>query len=146
MNILSGNLAEGKTESAAPSLKQITGTDVEIKESVSTFDDAIRKKESENVKNVLQLPTKEVDETQISDEQVHIFLRFTFTMESFIIDLSTNERSAKLAVSIRDFLVCTVYYCNPNHFRGILKTHTRANLINLECVDIVAVKTVFAIF
>lgn len=108
MNILSGNLAEGKptTTATVPSVtsaKQVTSGLVEIKESNVTMTSGRSVPHSlvfDRTQVVSHLSVREPNDTKPFDEQVHIFLRFTFTMESFIVDLFTNEGKSKLVSTI----------------------------------------------
>lgn len=79
MSILSGNLTEGQKTTTAPPVKVpvtiSTVTETKVLATSSQF-----------------FSTREEPSTshKTSEEKVHIFLKFNFTMESFIIDLYTG--------------------------------------------------------
>lgn len=77
MSILSGNLAEGQKKATSHPCKP-TPTPVESKAITisSQYFTAIEEYETEPLSSASQ-----------QEKQVHIFLKFNFTMESFVVDL-----------------------------------------------------------
>ncbi|KAJ8953002.1 hypothetical protein NQ318_015363 [Aromia moschata] len=79
MSILSGNLAEGQQEKAAPS-EPISAKPSKTKEVLTTA----------SIET-----TETVAEQAKSSEKIHVFMKFTFVMEKFIISMYTGGLTAK---------------------------------------------------
>lgn len=85
MSILSGNLAEGNKPEVAPPPPKVTATQSKAFPT-SRFSLPIAIEEG-----------SEIDASLCTEEKLHRFLKFNFTMESFIIDLYTG--AAKTVMS-----------------------------------------------
>lgn len=85
MSILSGNLAEGTVaetqpqQPTPPTVKSVESKPIQLINHGSLLTDIL-----ETSASVTQRP----------EERVHIFLKFNFTMESFIIDLYTGSKNS----------------------------------------------------
>lgn len=113
MSILNGNLAEGKpAESVKPPL-QPTDSDastVKVETQTSKTSQSVIAVESHSFvphvveKHLETIVEKDHDEKKVANPTVHVVLRFTFAMESFVIDLFTSEQKQR-SVSIN------IYFC-----------------------------------
>lgn len=109
LSIVSGNLAEGKPSQPPPKSPEILAAESAKQFPNQPFDAAVQNRSlfDESRKQPADLSRYSIDqpsfyseitketEPRTAEEKVHIFLKFTFAMESFIIDIFTTDKSLK---------------------------------------------------
>lgn len=104
LSVVSGNLAEGNKPSQPPPKSPEILTTESSKEfsplEVRSYLDASSKQPNDLTGYSVDAPsffseTAKETEQKTAEEKVHIFLKFTFTMESFIIDMFTTDKTLK---------------------------------------------------